>query len=39
VILWSKDAVKWTIVEAVMDRSLKADAFTVRVDETKDTGQ
>jgi transposase len=39
VILWSKDGLKWTIVEAVMDRSLKADAFTVRVDETKDTGQ
>jgi hypothetical protein len=28
--------VKWTIVEAVEDRSLKADACTVRVDETND---
>jgi hypothetical protein len=31
--------VKWTIVEAVKDHSLKTDAFTVRVDETKETGQ
>jgi hypothetical protein len=31
--------VKWTIVEAIKDRSLKADAFTVRVDETKDSVQ
>jgi hypothetical protein len=29
-------AVKWTIVEILKDNSLSVDAFTVKVDETKD---
>jgi hypothetical protein len=28
--------VKWTIVEILEDNSLKVDAFTVKVDETKE---
>jgi hypothetical protein len=28
--------VKWTIVEILRDNSLKVDAFTVKVDETKE---